>query len=149
MTKYKNENDVKKQIRLLLDRHGFFHWPTMQSGMGTVGASDRLAIRNGVFIAIEAKFDKRKLTSNQAQFLENISAEDGFGFVVNEKTIEQLQVFLEAFDRSVAAASKGEKPTAEDGALQLEAIRVLTEPVVEAIRRSDFAASGGRHIPAA
>lgn len=147
--KYNNENDVKKQIKVLLARHGYYHWPTMQTGMGTVGASDRLAIKRGVFLAVEAKFGKRKLTSNQAQFLEAINAEDAFGFVVSEKSIDHLQTFLETFDRMAEAASKGQKPAPEDGSSNLEAIRLLTEPIVEAIQKDDFAASGGKHIPAA
>lgn len=146
-----NENKVKTRIKKLLESHGWFTWAVPQNAFGT-GVADRNALRKGVFLAVEAKSKTgntvRKLTTNQARYLEAVNAEDSFGFVVSEDTLEAFETWLVTFDRCVEAASKGKKPAPEDGAANLEAIRLLTEPIVAAIQNADFAATGGRIKPA-
>lgn len=122
----KNEKDVKREVKKLLDKHNWFWWMPPANGFGKVGVADFNAIRGGVFLAIETKFGKNKPTVHQSAFLTSIQAEDGFGFVVNEDRIEWLRQWMDAFDRATVAASKNEKPAAEDGATLLNAIREMT-----------------------
>ena len=127
---YRNETAVKKTIKELLDKHGWFHWAAAASPFGATGIADRLAFRDGVLMAVEAKFGYNKPTTLQKAFLESIAAESGFGFVVNEKTLPAFAQFLEAFDRSCAATSKGERVAEGDGGALLECSRIMTEMVV-------------------
>lgn len=127
---YKNETDVKKEIKRLLDKHKWFHWVTPSNGMGSSGIPDRIAVRAGVILVIEAKFGKNRPTQLQKAFLQSIMAESGFGFVVNEATLPWLATWLETFDRAQNAVVGGEKPSHDDGGLLMEAVRVLTEQIV-------------------
>ena len=127
---YRNENDVKKEIKILLNNHHWFHWAAAASPFGATGISDRLAFRDGVLMAIEAKFGKNKPTAMQKAFLESISAESGFGFVVSERNLPAFETFLDVFDRSCQGASEGERVADEDGATMLQCLHDLTEMVV-------------------
>ena len=127
---YRNETAVKKTIKELLDKHGWFHWAAAASPFGATGISDRLAFRDGVLLCVEAKFGKNKPTALQKAFLESIAAESGFGFVVNEKTLPAFAEFLIAFDRSCAVTANGERMADEDGATMLQCLHDLTEMVV-------------------
>ena len=127
---YRNENDVKKEIKILLNNHHWFHWAAAASPFGATGISDRLAFRDGVLLCVEAKFGKNKPTAMQKAFLESIAAESGFGFVVNERNLPALAEFLIVFDRSCQGASGGEKVADEDGATMLQCLHDLTEMVV-------------------
>ena len=127
---YNSEGDVKKQVKKILDAHNFFWWMPPANGYGVSGVSDFVAIRKGVVLAIETKFKKNKPTQPQKLFLESIMAEDGYGFVVNEKNIETFREFLLAFDRAALAYATKQKETPEDGAIMLNAIKELTEMLV-------------------
>lgn len=122
----KNEKDVKKAVRNLLDRHGWFWWMPPANGFGKVGVADFNALRGGVFLAIETKFGANKPTVHQVAFLSSVIAEDGFGFVVNEKRLDWLAKWMDAFDRSADGVAKGRQPDPEDGAVMLDAIREMT-----------------------
>lgn len=122
----KNEKDVKREVKKLLEKHKWFWWMPPANGFGKVGVADFNAIRGGVFVAVETKFGKNKPTVHQCAYLNSIAYEDGFGFVVNEDRLEWFKQWMEAFDRATLAASKNEKPTAEDGATMLNAIREMT-----------------------
>lgn len=129
-----DEGDVKKEIRKILNRHKWFWWMPPMNGYGTTGVSDFLALRGGVFLAIEAKHNKKQPTALQRGFLSSIIAEGGFGFVVNEHRLNHLENWLAAFDRSTgataAALAEGKKPEgavdANDGALMLDCIKEMT-----------------------
>ena len=127
---YRNETAVKKTIKELLDKHKWFHWAAAASPYGATGISDRLAFRDGVLLAIEAKFGNNKPTTLQKAFLESIAAESGFGVVVNEVTLPTFALFLDVFDRSCEASAKGEKMADEDGATMLQCLHDLTRMVV-------------------
>lgn len=127
---YKRENDVKKEIKRLLDEHKWFHWPAAASGFSVYGLSDRMAFRGGVFLAIEAKFGKNKPSTLQKAFLESIMSEGGFGFVVNETNIDTFARWLSLFDNAAACVSKNEKVPDETGATLLDCVRELTTGVV-------------------
>jgi len=122
----KNEKDVKKEVKKLLDKHGWFWWMPPANGFGKVGVADFNAIRGGVFLAIETKFGANKPTVHQVAFLSSVIAEDGFGFVVNEKRLDWLSKWMDAFDKSATGVAAGKQPTPEDGAVMLDAIREMT-----------------------
>lgn len=126
MTTYNSERDVKRKVKTLLTKHNYFWWMPAANGFGTSGVSDILAIRSGVFLAIETKFGGNKPTAMQKGFLNSIMKEDGFAFVVDEKNIDWFESWLQAFDR----AMKTQKPSHEDGALMLNAIKAMTEAIV-------------------
>lgn len=127
---YRNENDVKREIKRLLDKHKWFHWPAAAGAYSATGIADRLALRAGTFLAIEAKFGDNRPTKLQKAYLQSIMAEDGFGFCVNEELLPSLQLWLETFDQAAQAVAKKQKPADEDMALLLDCVRVLTELIV-------------------
>jgi len=123
---FKSEKDVKRHIKVLLDKHGWFHWMPPANGFGKGGISDHNAIRDGIFMAVEAKFGNGKPTENQKDFLREIKEADGLAFVVHDKNIGWFDIFLQAFDASVAAQRSGQEPKPEDGAAMVNATRELT-----------------------
>lgn len=127
---YSSEKDVKASVKALLTKHKYFWWMPPANGYGKVGISDFNALRAGVFIAVETKFGGNGLTHHQKAYLQSVTAEGGFGFVVNEKTIVAFTKWLEAFDRAAEATAKQEKVAAEDGALMLDCIREMTDDFV-------------------
>lgn len=125
---FTTEKDVKASVKKLLDKHGWFWWMPPANGFGRAGIADINALKSGVFLAIETKFGTRKPSPMQIGFLNSVKAEDGFAFVVNEKLIESLEIWLGAFDRATAAVALGQQPSNEDGAAMLDAIHAMTEP---------------------
>ena len=126
MKKYTNEKDVKAELKRMLNIHNWFWWMPSANGYGTSGVADFCAIRNGVFMALETKFKNNQPTVMQKSYLVSIVAEDGLSFVVNEDRLIWLASWLEAFDRAVAAESRGEKPAEMDGALLIDAVKEMT-----------------------
>lgn len=127
---YKSEKDVKKQVKDLLNRNGWFWWMPPANGFGKVGVSDFNALKNGVFLAVETKFDKNSPTVQQKAYLQSVHASGGLAFVVSEKTLEWFDIWLQTFDRSVAAARKSTPPSQEDGATMLNAVDAMTKDMV-------------------
>lgn len=123
--KFANEGHVKKQIKKLLDAHDWFWWMPAGSAFGSTGVSDFCAIKQGTFMAVEAKFGKNHATAMQVAYVNSIRQADGFGFYVNETNLDSFKAWLEAFDRSVAATSRGEKVAPEDGAMMLNAMNEI------------------------
>lgn len=127
---YTSEKDVKASVKKLLDKHKYFWWMPPANGFGKVGVSDFNALRAGVFVAVETKFGKNKPTAQQKAYLQSVIAEDGFGFVVSEKTIDTFAKWLEAFDRAAMATANKEKVASEDGAAMLDCIKLMTDDIV-------------------
>lgn len=121
----KNEKDVKKKVKALLDKHGWFYWMPPANAYGRSGISDFNVIKAGVFLAIETKFGPNKPTAMQTAFLNSINAEGGFGFVVNDNNLNWLGTFLEDFDAQTALVGKEGKMANEAGARMVDAIRAL------------------------
>jgi hypothetical protein len=123
---YRNEADVKKRVKKLLDQHNWFWWMPPANGFGKIGVSDFNAFRGGVFLAVETKFGNNKPTHHQKAFLESILAESGFAFVVTDKNMPWLESWLAAFDRAAEKAAKNQPVEPEDGAMMLNALKELT-----------------------
>ena len=123
----KNEKDVKKEVKKLLDKHKWFWWMPPANGFGKIGVADFNAIRGGVFMAVETKFGANKPTVHQKAYLSSILAEDGFGFVVTDKNLDWFASFLQSFDKAAAGFANKTEPETEDGAMMLNAIKELTD----------------------
>ena len=124
---YHSEKDVKKAVKAILDADGWFWWMPAANGMGTTGVSDFCALKAGCFLAIETKFGKNPATPLQKAFLTSVRATDNFAFLVSETTVDYLKAYIEAFDRATEAALKKQDVSPEDGAMMLNAIRVLSD----------------------
>lgn len=122
----KSEKDVKKRVKAIFDKHGYFWWSPPANAYGKSGISDIHGIKAGVFIVVETKFGGNKATANQIGFLNSISAEAGYAFVVDETTVDYFDQFLESFAIATEAQSRGEEVPAEHGSRMLNAIYMLT-----------------------
>jgi hypothetical protein len=111
---FESEKDVKAEVKKLLNKHGWFWWMPPGTGYGRGGIADFNAIKDGVFIAIETKFGSKKPTPAQSGYLESIAAEHGFGFVVNEKLLGDLDVWLTLFARAASNVMQEEPVSPED-----------------------------------
>lgn len=131
VSKIKNENGVKSIIKDLLDAHGWFHFAPGGNSFGTPGIGDRLALKNGVFLSIEAKFKYNKPKAAQKGFAAQIMANDGFAFCVNERNIDYLAWWLESFEIATQHQQRGQEVPAEHGSRMLNAISMLTDPFAE------------------
>ncbi len=123
----KKEKDVKDLIKRLLDFHGWFTWMPPANGYGTMGVSDHNAVKDGIFIVIEAKFGRGKPTAQQRAFAAQIMANDCYAFCVNERNIDHLAWFLESFEIAKQHQSRGEDVPQEHGSRMLNAISALTD----------------------
>lgn len=121
----KNEKDVKKRTKALLDKHGWFWWMVPANGYGKSGISDIHALKGGVFLAIETKFGTNKPTALQVGFLNSINAENSFGFVVNDQNLDWLDTFLDQFRKETDLVASEKKMSNEGGATLVDAIRAL------------------------
>lgn len=127
VSKVKDEKGVKKIIKAILDHFGWFHWMPGANGFGMQGISDHLALKSGVFLAIEAKFGTNKPRPTQKAFAAQVLANDAYAFCVTERNIEHLAWFLESFEAAIRAQMRGEQVPDEHGARMLNAIAVLTD----------------------
>lgn len=127
---YTSEKDVKKTVKELLNRNGWFWWMPPANGFGKIGVADFNALKNGVFLAVETKFGKNTPTVQQKAYLQSIHAAGGLAFVVSEKTLEWFDIWLQTFDRSVEAARKSTPSTDEDGATMINAVDAMTKDMV-------------------
>lgn len=128
------EKDVKKEVKRMLDYYHWFWWMPPANGFGASGISDFHALKGegvgGVFLAIETKHGNNKPTELQKGFLKSILQSGGLSMVVNEEGLPWLNVWLEAFDRSVKEQEAGKPMTDRNGAAMLDAMKKLTELMV-------------------
>lgn len=131
--KFTSEKSVKKAVKDLLNKYDWFWWMPPANGFGKSGVSDFNALKNGVFLAIETKFNGNTPTPLQKAYIESIYAQQGLGFVVDETNIEWLDQWLLAFDKNVEAVQQSgggdprEAVDADYGSLMLNATAKLTE----------------------
>src|SRR5208282_6426751 len=107
MRTLRREKDVKAEVKKLLDKHGWFWFMPPANAYGRSGISDFLALRGGVMMALETKFDDTP-TALQQGFLSSIAAEGGFAFVVDEKRLDAFAAWMDLFDQAIAIAAKNE-----------------------------------------
>lgn len=102
--KQHDENWAKTKLKKLLITLGVFNVPIAANGMGVSGISDRLGVKDGVFIAIEVKRPGRRGEANrgasalQVKFLNQVAAHNGISFVFDgeDDDVEKLEAMLTA-----------------------------------------------------
>ena len=128
MRKPKTGNEqktVKPKIRKLLDKHGWFWWATPATMYSQSGISDICAVKQGMFLAVEAKFGRNDPTPTQMAYLDSIRACDHFAFVVRETTLDAFETFLTCLDKSIEYAANNQIAPPEVGGPLLDAIKAL------------------------
>lgn len=120
-----NEAGVKTAVKRLLDKHDWFWFMPPANGFGRTGIADILAIKAGVFVAIETKFGKNTPSAMQKAFINSIRAQEAFAFVVRETTIDVLAMWLDSFDKASSAVAARKDVDVKDGATMLDALRIL------------------------
>lgn len=120
---------MKKHVKRILQKYGYMQWMPPANAYGKSGLSDIMALKDGVFLAIETKFGKNKPTPMQTLFLQGIAKQSGFAFVVNEDRLSLLDSWLGAFARAQAAAAAGGQPSREDGAMMLNCIVAMQREI--------------------
>jgi Holliday junction resolvase len=125
----KSEKDVKKKVKAIFDKHGWFWWMIPANGYGASGISDFHALKDHVFMVVETKFGSNKPTALQKGFMTSIASEGcgGYAFVVTDKNWEFFDQFLESFAIAASYQSRMEEVPAEHGSRMLNAIAVLTK----------------------
>lgn len=98
MAKFNSEADVKKEIKKRLMAKGWKVWAIPANGYGSSGISDQHALKDGVFLAIEAKFRGNKPTKLQSEFLTDVAMHGGSAFVVDEATVDQFIQFVDTIN---------------------------------------------------
>lgn len=88
------EAKVKAKIKAILKAHNIYYAMPIGTGYGNSGVPDFLCCVNGKFLAIEAKAGKGKTTALQEKNLRQIQESDGWVAVVNEESIEEVQIIL-------------------------------------------------------
>ena len=130
MRKPKTGNEqktVKPKIRKLLDKHGWFWWATPATIYSQSGIADICAVKQGMFMAVEAKFGRNDPTPTQVAYLNSIRAEAHFAFVVRETTIDAFAQFLEYLDKSIDYAARQEIAPPDIGGPMLDAIKRMSD----------------------
>jgi Holliday junction resolvase len=84
------EAKVKNKVKKILDSLGCYHFSPLTGGYGRSGVPDIIVCHKGLFIAIECKAGKGKLTELQKYNMEQIKASGGLAIMVNEGNIEEL-----------------------------------------------------------
>lgn len=94
--KFSDEGDVKKVIKALLKKHGWWYFMPAANQFGRSGIPDFICLRNGVMLAIEAKFDRNKPSDLQQDRMKEIRQNGGYAVWVNENRLSDLDTLLGA-----------------------------------------------------
>lgn len=92
---FNNEGDVKKAIKRLLTKHGWWNFMPKAGPYGVNGVPDFICCKAGRFLAIEAKFGYNKPKDLQQERMEEIRAAGGIAVWVNELRLDLLDTLLE------------------------------------------------------
>ena len=88
------EAKVKAKIKAILKAHNIYYAMPIGTGYGNSGVPDFLCCVNGKFLAIEAKAGKGRTTALQEKNLRQIQDSNGWSMVVDEESIEEVQIIL-------------------------------------------------------
>jgi hypothetical protein len=99
------ENTVKARIKAWLKREGVFYWSAAAGPFSSHGISDILAVKDGVFYAIEVKAPGKagNATPHQLRFIAAIKAAGGRGAVVD--TLDAVKELFHVSDTSTSGSS--------------------------------------------
>lgn len=85
------EAKVKKKVREVLDETDAYHFPPFSGGYGRSGVPDIVACIDGIFVGIECKAGKGKLTAIQEYNLQEIERCGGIALVINEENVNDFK----------------------------------------------------------
>ena len=91
------EGRVKAKVKALLKKYNIYHFMPATGGYGRSGVPDIIACMHGRFLAIECKAGNGKLTPLQLRELALIEEAGGLAYVINEDSIESLEIALLSF----------------------------------------------------
>lgn len=97
---HNNEGHVKRDIKKLLKKHGWWSFMPQGGKFGTNGIPDFICCKGGKFLAIEAKFGYNKPSDLQTARMNEIRAAGGIAVWVNETKLDTLDKLLETLDAS-------------------------------------------------
>jgi len=88
------ESKVKRRVTKILQKFGAYYFSPVTGGFGRSGVPDIVVCYQGVFIGIECKAGGNKPTALQLKNLEDIHTNGGWGMIVNEDTVEDVESVL-------------------------------------------------------
>ena len=88
------EGAVKTAVKRLLVEEGVYYFMPVSNGMGRHGIPDIICCVNGLFLAIETKAGKGKVTALQEREMEHIRNAGGYAAVVREDGIDALRLLI-------------------------------------------------------
>jgi Holliday junction resolvase len=88
------EAKVKKKVVDLLKKHGAYYFYPVTGGFGRSGVPDVVCCLHGKFFAVECKAGSNKPTPLQLAEIHKIQQAGGTAFVINESSLDVLEVFL-------------------------------------------------------
>lgn len=88
------EAKVKAKVKKLLDELRIYWFFPATHGYGRSGVPDIIGCFAGLFVAVECKAGKGKLTALQEREIERIKEAGGFTFVAREDNIDELRRLL-------------------------------------------------------
>jgi hypothetical protein len=88
------EAKVKDRVKKLLIAMGAYYAMPVTGGYGVSGVPDFLVCYNGLFVGLECKAGKGKITALQEKALLDIRKAGGMSYVINEANISILEDLL-------------------------------------------------------
>jgi len=88
------EAKVKAKVKKLLDELHIYYFFPATYGYGRSGVPDIVGCFLGLFVAVECKAGKGKLTALQESEIAKIKKAGGFTFVAREDNIDELKGLL-------------------------------------------------------
>lgn len=85
------ETKVKAKVKKLLDELRIYYFFPATHGYGRSGVPDVVGCFMGLFVAVECKAGRGKLTPLQEMEIAKIIAAGGFTFVAREDNIDELK----------------------------------------------------------
>jgi hypothetical protein len=92
----RNEADVKKEVKKVLDSLGVYWFMPVQTGYGVKGIPDFVCCIDGLFLGIETKFGSNQLSTWQERQRDKILAADGVFMRVDETNVVDLAAYITA-----------------------------------------------------
>lgn len=89
------EKWVKEKIKKILKELDIWYFMPLGGWYGRAGIPDFICCIGGLFVSIEAKTSKGKLSEFQAVENDRIAKHAGYAFIVDEYTLEILRIELE------------------------------------------------------
>jgi len=90
------EGKVKRAVKRILDSHDVYYFFPATGGYGRAGVPDVICCVNKLFLAIECKAEKGKLTALQMNELRKIAIAGGKTIVATPQTLETLNVLIQS-----------------------------------------------------